>query len=88
MRPRQDRNILLHADSDDRPWTRRVGEFLTIPFTLASAPTIGFLFGWFLDRRLQTFPVLTVLLLVLGFIAGVREVWRSVKDSESKEKRS
>ena len=61
---------------------------LSIPFTLAAAPTVGFLVGWFLDRKLGTFPGLTVALLVLGFLGGVREAWRSVKRTESQERRS
>jgi F0F1-type ATP synthase assembly protein I len=46
---------------------------------------MGFLFGWFLDRRLNTFPWLTIVLLVCGFLAAAREVWMCVKDSGSKE---
>ena len=88
MRARDNRSIPPHHDSDHPPWTRRVGEFLAIPFTLAAAPTIGVLVGWVLDRKLGTFPVLTIVLLVLGFIAGAREVWRSVKRSESDERRT
>ena len=88
MRPHQNRNIPPHRNSDHRPSSRRLGEFLIIPFTLALAPTIGVLVGWYLDRRLGTFPALTIVLLVLGFSGGVREVWRSVKRSESTEDRS
>lgn len=61
---------------------RRVGLFLTIPMTLAAAPTVGFLIGWFCDRQLGTFPWLTSLMLVAGFVAGAREVWRLVKRFE------
>lgn len=82
MRPHHGRDVSPHHSSDDSQWIRRAGEFLSIPLTLASAPTIGFLAGWFLDRAWGTFPWLTVVLLVLGFVAGVREVWRAAKRTE------
>jgi len=88
MRQQQTRRIPPHGNADEAHWARRVGEFLVIPFTLALAPTIGFLLGWVLDRKLQTRPWLTIALLVLGFIAGVREVWISVKRSEANGRRS
>ena len=50
---------------------------------LALFPTIGLLCGWALDRMLNTKPWLTITLLVLGFVAGAREVWKSVKPPES-----
>ena len=88
MRPRQARRTPSHRTTDNVHWARRVGECLSLPFTLASAPTVGFLVGWFLDRKIGTFPWLTIALLVLGFIGGVREVWRSVSRSESDERRT
>jgi ATP synthase protein I len=63
---------------------RRIGLFLTIPMTLALAPTVGFLLGWFCDRKLGTFPWLTVLMLIGGFVAGAREVWLLVRRFERK----
>lgn len=58
---------------------------MTIPLRLALAPIIGFLFGWFLDRRLGTFPWLTIGLLLLGFVAGARELTILVKRTEEEE---
>ena len=67
------------------PWFASVGEYLSMPMLLAAAPVIGCLVGWFLDRTFGTFPILTVVLLVIGFISGAREVWRRVKQSEAKK---
>jgi len=58
--------------------------FLTIPMTLALAPTLGFLLGWFVDRLLGTFPWITILMLIVGFVAGAREAWVLVKRAERK----
>ncbi len=66
--------------------TRRLGDYLALPILLAAVPTAGFLVGWFLDRTLHTFPWLTVLLLIGGFVGSAREVWRLVKELESKKR--
>ena len=58
---------------------------MAIPLRLALAPIIGFLFGWFLDRRLGIFPWLTSGLLLLGFVAGARELKILVKRTEEKK---
>lgn len=52
---------------------RQIGLLSMIPFMLAVAPLIGYFIGRWLDGRLGTNPVLTVVLLLLGFAAGVRE---------------
>lgn len=88
MRPQQIRSLPPRHDTETSHGTRRAGDFLAIPITLAAAPTVGFLVGWFLDRTLQTFPWLTIILLVLGFIAGAREVVRAVQRLQTNQKRS
>jgi len=57
-----------------------------MPILLATAPMIGCLIGWALDRTFGTFPVLTIALLILGFISGAREVWIRVKHSEAQKR--
>jgi len=66
---------------------RRLGDYLALPILLAAVPTAGFLVGWFLDRTLGTAPWFTVSLLIGGFIGAGREVWRLVKELESKNRR-
>ena len=88
MRPQQIRSLPPRDNPDTCHWTRRVGDVLSIPMTLAATPTVGFLLGWFLDRKLGTAPWLTLTLLVLGFVAGAREVWQSVKRLDEKNKQS
>ena len=88
MRHQQITRSPLDESSHTPHWARRVGEYLSLPIILAAAPTLGFLVGWVLDRKLHTFPWLTLLLLVAGFIAGVREVWTAVKRSDKIQKRS
>lgn len=58
---------------------RQAGLLATIPFILALAPIVGFVIGNWLDAKLRTKPWLGVVLLVLGFVAGVRETIQIIK---------
>lgn len=49
---------------------------LELPFTFVGAIGVGVLLGYFLDRWLHTKAVFMLLLGVLGFVAGLREVLR------------
>lgn len=60
------------------PW-RQAGLLATIPFILALAPIVGFVIGSWLDSKLRTGSWLSVILLVLGFVAGVRETIQIIK---------
>jgi ATP synthase protein I len=46
----------------------------TIPFLMVVPPIAGVLIGRFIDRKLDTQPAFTIVFLILGFAAGVREV--------------
>jgi F0F1-type ATP synthase assembly protein I len=64
---------------------RQVGLLSSIPFILALAPIIGFVIGQQLDRYFRTRPWLSIVLLVLGFVAGVRETIKIVKLSQQED---
>jgi len=51
----------------------------SLGLTLVFSTFIGFGLGWFLDRLLKTRPFLTILLLLLGIVAGFVNIYRSVK---------
>ena len=51
----------------------------SLGLTLVFSTFIGFGLGWFLDKLLKTRPFLTILLLLLGIVAGFVNVYRSVK---------
>jgi ATP synthase protein I len=53
--------------------------FVTIPFVLAVPPVLGWLIGNWLDEKLNTKPFLMYILIVLGFCAGFREMFRILK---------
>ena len=78
---------------DDRPedtGKRSAGMLLAIPSLLVAAPLVGFLLGRWLDRRFATEPKLTILGVILGFIAAGRETFvilRRVQEMEERDKR-
>ena len=61
---------------------RQVGLLSSIPFILALAPIIGFVIGQQIDRHFRTGPWLSIIILILGFVAGVRETIKIVKLSQ------
>ncbi len=75
------------------PYTglRSAGMLLAIPTLLIVSPLVGFFAGSWLDRRLHSGPWLSILGLVLGFVAAGRETWliyrRSLEEEEKEKKR-
>lgn len=70
----------MKGDEDiNRRRIRLIGIFATIPFVLAVPPVIGWYIGSWLDKGLGTDPYMMYSLLILGFIAGVREFYRIIK---------
>ena len=55
---------------------------------LVAALVVGVAIGWWLDRLLGTTPWLLVLFLVLGFAAGILNVWRLMAPNEKDSPRS
>jgi len=51
-----------------------MGLLSTIPFLMAVPPIAGLLIGRYLDKKFNAYPVLTIVFMLLGFAAGVREV--------------
>ncbi len=59
---------------------RRVGILTTIPFILLMGPLLGFLAGRWVDQRFDLFPLVTIILIILGFAASIRETVRIVRE--------
>ena len=64
---------------------RQLGLLSSIPFILALAPIIGFFLGQYLDQKFRTRPWLSLVLLALGFVAGVRETIHIVRLSQRED---
>lgn len=69
---------------------RSAGLLLAIPTLLIVAPLVGFFLGNWLDAKLNTRPWLTMIGLVLGFVAAGREtnqIYRRYQAQDEEEKR-
>jgi F0F1-type ATP synthase assembly protein I len=69
---------------------RSAGMLLAIPSLLVAGPLVGFLLGRWLDRRFATEPKLTIVGVILGFVAAGRETFvilRRVQEMEERDKR-
>ncbi|HEV8383823.1 MAG TPA: AtpZ/AtpI family protein [Candidatus Acidoferrales bacterium] len=61
---------------------------MELPFILVAGVLIGGGAGYWLDHRFHTSPLLTLILGILGFGAGVREVIRRIpKDTDQTDDR-
>jgi ATP synthase protein I len=68
------------SDREDRgKQIGRAGVYVTIPFILAVPPILGWILGSWGDRFFGSTPYLAYVALVLGMIAGFREVYRLIK---------
>jgi ATP synthase protein I len=73
----------MKPEKDQYNWARQMGLLSTIPFLMAVPPIAGLLIGRYLDKRFNAYPVLTIIFLLLGFAAGVREVARVLKKANA-----
>lgn len=64
---------------------RQIGLLTSIPFILALAPIVGYFLGQYLDTKFQTRPWLSIVLLGLGFVAGVRETVKIIRLSQRED---
>lgn len=58
---------------------RQLGAFITIPFVLSVPPVLGWWIGSWMDEKLGTEPYFMYILIILGFVAGFRELYRILK---------
>ena len=70
---------------------RSASLLLAIPTLLIVSPLVGFFLGKWLDGRFKTAPWITVVGLVLGFVAGGRETYqiyrRYMAEEQERQKR-
>lgn len=80
---------LKKDENDDRyRMVRQSGLLATIPFMLAVPPIAGLLIGRFIDNRIHTNPVFTIILMVFGFAAGIKEVAGIIKKANAEDKKN
>ncbi|MBS0634363.1 MAG: AtpZ/AtpI family protein [Verrucomicrobia bacterium] len=65
-------------DSKKRP--KQSIAFALVPFILAVPPIVGWFIGSYLDGLLGTSPWIMYFLVVLGLVAGIRELYRIIQE--------
>ena len=66
-----------------RKYSNQTALALELPFTIVGAVMLGGVLGYFLDRWLHTKMVFTLVLGLLGFAGGLKEVLRRLSQSGS-----
>jgi F0F1-type ATP synthase assembly protein I len=77
--PRWDRTTDLWA---------KVGFYSSLGFILPGAIVGGLALGWYLDEKLHSKPLLTLVLAALGAVAGFIEILRLMAREEKREARN
>jgi ATP synthase protein I len=66
---------------ETRKLFRELWYYSSLSFSIALAIVIGLGIGYWLDTRYDTSPWLTLVFLVLGIIAGFRNIYLAMKKS-------
>ncbi|MCK4487100.1 MAG: AtpZ/AtpI family protein [Desulfobacterales bacterium] len=61
---------------------RELWYYSSLSFSIALAIVIGLAIGYWLDTRYDTSPLLTLVFLGLGIIAGFRNIYLAMKKSQ------
>ena len=73
----------MNVDKDRYQRARQAGLLSTIPFMMAVPPIAGLLIGRYLDKKFTAQPLFTIVFMLLGFAAGVREVMLALKKANA-----
>lgn len=65
--------LVKNGDEEKYRFTRQIGLLTTIPGLLLAGPAIGYFAGSYLDKKFGTEPWLMVFLVVMGFVASIRQ---------------
>ncbi len=64
---------------------REIGKFASLGLEMALSVVIGLIVGALLDKKLNTYPWLTLLFLLFGFAAGFRSLLRAARKAAKEE---
>ena len=74
--------------SKEKPLLKQLLDASTVGIQLVLSTFVGFGMGYFLDRFLGTSPWLTAIFLILGIVAGFRELLRVARRQNGSDKKS
>lgn len=73
---------------EQKPLFKQLLDASSIGIQLVLSTFVGFAIGYFLDKMLRTSPWLTVIFLIIGIIAGFRELLRVARKQDGNKKDS
>lgn len=73
---------------EQKPLFKQLLDASSIGIQLVLSTFVGFAIGYFLDKMLRTSPWLTVIFLIIGIIAGFRELLRVARKQDGDKKDS
>lgn len=76
----------MTRDREEKPLVRQLLEASGVGIQLVLATFVGFAMGYFIDKFLKTFPWFTIIFLILGIIAGFRELIRVARRQDGPRK--
>jgi ATP synthase protein I len=76
LEPSNEGKPLTQGERKVKKYASNTALALELPFTIVGAVVVGGLLGYFLDHWLHTKVTFTLILGILGFVAGLREVLR------------
>ena len=74
--------------SKEKPLLKQLLDASTVGIQLVLSTFVGFGMGYFLDKFLGTSPWLTAIFLILGIVAGFRELLRVARRQNGTDKKS
>lgn len=74
-------------EGNEKPLLRQLLEASSIGINLVLSTFVGFAIGYFLDKLFGTSPWLTAIFLIIGIIAGFRELLRVAKKQDGHGKK-
>ncbi|MDP2166908.1 MAG: AtpZ/AtpI family protein [Thermodesulfovibrionales bacterium] len=74
------------AKKEDNGLLRHLLKASTVGLNLVAATFVGLAVGYFLDKLFGTRPYLTVIFLILGIIAGFRELLKMARQDDGENK--
>lgn len=74
-------------EGKEKPLLKQLLEASTIGINLVLSTFVGFAIGYFLDKFFGTSPWLTVTFLIIGIIAGFRELLRIARKQDGSNKK-
>lgn len=74
-------------EGKEKPLLRQLLEASSIGINLVLSTFVGFAIGYFLDKLFGTSPWLTAIFLIIGIIAGFRELLRIARKQDGPNKK-